>query len=296
MLGIRVSVRRWFQLVMRLVCGALLIGVSSWAVADWPQLQGDALRSGNAPQESLADSLGLRAATPLSDAVLASPVVSEGQVFVIDAAGVLYALDAHTLKTQWRFESRGGTGNCNNVCAPAVIGQYVHVGTIAGYYYVLDRANGEVVREIDCAEPIFAAPAVGDGRVYFATLGARVYALQPDGQTVWTWDFVQEVIGFHGDRWKGDEWLAFRGDRVTWKDHFVCSRDLCLIDKTVVIPAGGRTVFLDDQGERPRLRAVGVIPEYAIHEPHPMRFTSHIQKGRRPRHRCQADAFGEDFA
>ena len=63
-------------------------------------------------------------------------------------------------------------GNCNNVAAPAVVGKYVHVGTMAGYYYVLDRDSGAVVKEIDCGEPIFAAPAVGEDRVYFATLGA----------------------------------------------------------------------------------------------------------------------------
>ena len=86
---------------------------------------------------------------------------------------------------------------------------------------------------------IFAAPVVDKDRVYFATLGAQVYALEPAGEVAWTWDFVTEVIGFEGDRWKGEDWLAFRGDRVTWRDHFVCSRDICLIDKTVVMPAGG---------------------------------------------------------
>jgi outer membrane protein assembly factor BamB len=56
---------------------------------------------------------------------------------------------------------------------------------------------------------------------------------------------------------------------VTWRDHFVCSRDICLVPKlelgneTVVMPAGGRTVFLDDAGDRPKLRAVGIIPNYA---------------------------------
>ncbi len=50
---------------------------------------------------------------------------------------------------------------------------------------------------------------------------------------------------------------------MTWKDHFVCSRDICLVGKTVVMPAGGRTVFLEDAGDGPKLRAVGVIPAYA---------------------------------
>jgi outer membrane protein assembly factor BamB len=246
-----------------LVCVCLCTIFDGRASADdWPQLQGNALRSGNAPQASIQTPLGLVAAIPMTDAILASPVVSDGKVFVIDGAGVVSAIDSKTYQVVWTFRTAGGQGNCNNVAAPAVVGRYVHIGTMAGHYYVLDRDSGERVAEIDCGEPVFAAPAVGNDRVYFTTLGAQVYALEPDGQVVWTWDFVKEVIGFEGDRWKGEDWLAFRGDRVTWRDHFVCSREICLVGKTVVIPAGGRTLFLDDIGEKPLLRVVGEIPEY----------------------------------
>ncbi len=246
-----------------LVCSCVALTASVSAGSDWPQLQGNAARSGNAPDVSLQTPLGLIAAVPLTDGIYASPVVSRGKVYAMDGAGVVFAIDAETGGVLWRFATKGGTGNCNNVAAPAVVGEFLHVGTTAGYYYVLDCNNGEVIKEIDCREPIFSAPAVGTNRVYFATLGARVYALEPDGDIVWTWDFVKEVIGFQGDRWSGADWLAFKKDRVTWREHFVCSRDICLVGKTVVMPAGGRTIFLDDAGDVPKLRAVGVIPQYA---------------------------------
>ena len=249
-------------LIPTLVC---LVGLAAFAdpVEDWPQFQGDALRSGNTPEVALQTPLGLVAAVPLTDGIFTSPVVSARKVFVIDGSGVVFAIDAETLKVVWRFATRGGPGNCNNISSPAVVGKYIHVGTTAGYYYVLDRDSGAVVKEIDCREPIFSAPAVGTERVYFATLGARLYAVEPNGEIAWTWDFVKEVVKFEGDRWSGADWLAHRKDRVTWRDHFVCSRDICLVDKTVVIPAGGRTVFLEDAGDGPRLRAVGEIPSYA---------------------------------
>ena len=245
-----------------LVLPLLLACQSALASENWPQLQGDALRSGNAPLAVIATPLGLVGAVPLTDGIYASPVVANGKVFAIDGSGVVFALDAKTLKVLWKYATRGGAGNCNNVAAPAAIGKYLHVGTTAGYYYVLDQETGAVVKEIDCREPIFAAPVAGDDRIYFATLGAQVYAVEADGTVAWTWDFVKEVVKFDGNRWSGEEWLAHRKDRVTWRDHFVCSRDICLIGKTVVIPAGGRTVFLADAGDKPQLRVVGEIPAY----------------------------------
>ncbi len=138
--------------------------------AEWPQLQGNALRSGNVPRTAIKPPLGLVAAIPLTDGLYASPVVSDGKVFVMDGSGVVFAIDAGTRKVLWKFATEGGAGNCNNVAAPAVVGNYLHLGTTAGYYYVLNKDTGAVVNTIDCREPIFSAPAVGDDRVYFATL------------------------------------------------------------------------------------------------------------------------------
>ena len=246
-----------------LVLSVLIGGLLPASAADWPQFQGNPEHSGNVPEEVLKTPLGLLAAVPFTDGLYAAPVIGDGKVFVMDGAGSVFAIDADTHQIVWRFATKGGAGNCNNIAAPAVAGDYLHIGTTAGYYYVLNKDTGAVVKTIDCREPIFSAPAVGNDRVYFATLGAQVYALEPDGETVWTWDFVKEVVGFEGDRWKGEDWLKHRGDRVTWKDHFVCSRDISLVGSTVVMPAGGRTVFLEDAGDAPKLRAVGVIPQYA---------------------------------
>lgn len=129
--------------------------------------------------------MGLIAAAPLTGAVFTAPVVADGRVYTIDGAGVVHALDADTLHAIWSFVTAGGKTNCNNVSSPAISGSYLHVGTMAGTYYVLDLANGNVIKKIDCGEPIFALPVVGNGRVYFATLGSRVHALRPDGAICW---------------------------------------------------------------------------------------------------------------
>ena len=242
-----------------LLWGLLTLGASA---EDWLQFQFDARRSGDAADRSVRTPLGLVAAVPLGDAIFTTPAVADGRVYAVDGAGTAWCLDAGTLQTIWTRPTPGGAANCNQLSSPAVVGAYLHFGTTAGSYFVLDRADGRVVREIRCAGPIFTAPTVADGRVYFATVGAQVYAVEADGTLAWTWDFVREVIGLTGDRWNGEDWLKFKQGRVTWRDHFCCSRDLAAHGKTLVIPAGGRVVFLDDAGDQPRLRIVGEIPNY----------------------------------
>ncbi len=239
----------------------VLLAASSTAHAgeDWPQLKFDGSRSGNAPSRSVTTPLGLVAAVPLTDAVFTSPVVADGRVFVVDGSGVVHALDADTLEVQWTFETAGGEANCNNVASPAIADGFLHVGTMAGKYYVLNTGDGKPVATIDCGEPIFAAPVVGNGRVYVATLGSRVYALQPDGTVCWIWDHVKNLIGFDGDRWSPADWLAARKE-TGWpgnrRDHFVCTRSPVLSGKTLAVPAGGVMVWLEDAGDQPQQRGV----------------------------------------
>src|SRR5258706_4308733 len=227
---------------------------------DWPQFKFDARHSGDVPGRSLKTPLGIAGAVPLTDAIFAAPVVADGRIHAVDGSGVAFGIDAMTLRVLWKTATRGGPGNCNNVSSPAVVGKYLHFGTMAGFYCVLDRATGAIVKEIDCADPIFSTPVVGNGRAYVVTLGAKAYAFEADGAGAWSWDFVKEILKFDGNRWDGADWTKHMSGRVTWKDHFVASRDLALDGKTLVIPAGGRTIFLEDAGAAAKLALVGEIP------------------------------------
>ncbi len=189
----------------------LINTICAYSGESWPQFKCDCRRCGNVPDRNLTTPLGLIGAVPLTDAIFTAPVVAacpepsrgDGRIYVVDGSGVAFCLDAATLRVLWKFPSPGGKANCNNVSSPAIAGSYLHFGTMAGSYYVLDAASGTVVKEITCGEPIFSSPVVTNGRVYFATLGSKVYALEPDGTIAWVWDFVEERLGFTGDRWSG---------------------------------------------------------------------------------------------
>ncbi len=240
----------------------LLLTAGAFAGEDWLQFKYDCRHSGNVPGRSVATPLGLVGAVPLTDALFTSPVIVDGRIYVVDGSGVAFCIDAASLRTLWKVETRGGKINCNNISSPAIAGRYLHFGTMAGSYYVLDTADGKVVKEIVCGEPVFSTPVVAGGRVYFATLGSRVYAIEPDGTVCWTWDFVKEHLKFPGNRWSGDDWLAYKKARVNWRDQFCCSRNLAMHEKTLVIPAGGEAVFREDTGDKPEFRGLGTVPNF----------------------------------
>ena len=164
------------------VCVLTLATTSTLSAEDWLQYKFDAGHSGNAPDRKIQTPLGLVAAVPLSDGIYTSPVIADGKVYIVDGSGVAFCFDTKTLKPVWQTPTRGGAENCNNVSSPAIAGKFLHFGTISGWYCVLDRETGKILREIDCRDPIFSAPAVSQGRVYFATLGSQVYAVDPDGE------------------------------------------------------------------------------------------------------------------
>ena len=246
-----------------LAVGLILAMAPASAGENWLQYKYDCGHSGNVADRDVVTPLGLARAVPLTDAIFTAPVVVDGRVYVVDGAGVAFCLDAETLRVVWKVATRGGKANCNNVSSPALAGRYLHFGTMAGSYYVLDAASGDIVKEIPCREPIFSTPVVANDRVYFATLGSQVYALKPDGTVCWTWDFVRERLGFTGDRWSSEAWLKHKGDRVTWRDQFCCSTDIAVYDNMVVVPAGGELLWLEDVGSSAELRATGVVPTLA---------------------------------
>ena len=231
------------------VAVSLCISVS--AGADWPQLKYDSRRSGNQVDGNVQASLGLVASVRLNDAIFTSPVVADGRVFVVDGSGNAYCFSSDSLAQQWRFSARSDRANCNHVCSPAYIDRYLHFGTMDGSYFVLNAETGDTVAEIRCGEPIFSSPVVANGRVYFATLGSKIYAVQPDGDQLWQWDYVKEKLGFTGDRWDGAQWEQFKqNQRMTPREQFHCSREIAAIGKRIVVPTGGTVTWLTDKGDR----------------------------------------------
>jgi len=267
------------QRTMIILLAVLFLTWTATATAEenWLQFKYDCRHSGNVPDRSVTTPLDLLGAVELTDAVFTAPVVSEERVYVVDGSGVVFCIDASNFEILWKYDTAAEKFNCNNVSSPAIAGRYLHVGTMVGSYFVLDKNSGQVVKKISCGEPVFSSPVIANDRVYFATLGSKVYALEPDGSVCWTWDFVKESLGFDGDRWSGQEWCRHKGGRVTWRDQFCCSGNIVAHGRLLVIPAGS-AICLEDKGSHAELRELAAVPSYAGSEK-PATFGLSISKG-----------------
>ena len=235
---------------------------------DWPQFSFDARHSGTAPQRSVGVDLGLLAAAPLTDAIFTAPVVAGGRVYAVDGAGVAFCLDAATLRVVWKVPTRGGPRNCNNVSSPLLaaccVGKadssispqagFLHFGTMAGSYYVLDAASGRVLPgdPLRRADLQHARRRQRPGLLRHARLG--VYALEPSGAVCWTWDYVKERLRFEGDRWSGG-CAADQRPRAA-------QRAIPLLagyrpgGRHAWLPIGGSVVWLKDCGRAAEVRRI----------------------------------------
>jgi outer membrane protein assembly factor BamB len=106
-----------------------------------------------------------------------SPLVAHGLVYVGDWRGYVYALDARTGRTRWRFATSGKVKG-----GVAVSGRRLYVGSYDGHVYALDARTGREIWRAS-AQPrlgptgtFYATPAVAYGRVYIGSTDRKVYS------------------------------------------------------------------------------------------------------------------------
>ena len=134
----------------------------------------------------------------------ATPIVVDGMMFFTTDYSIVWAVDAATGETRWRYDPavpREWTRK--TCCGPvnrgvAVYGGRVYVGTLDGYLVALDAATGEVAWRtdtlVDRDRPytITGAPRAAKGKVFIgnggAEFGVRGYVTAYDaesGEQVW---------------------------------------------------------------------------------------------------------------
>jgi hypothetical protein len=185
----------------------LLLGSASPAQAtDWPQLQGNAARTGRTTDSvappykfrwawmgptKTVTTLPIVGGAAITVGGRAQPVIVAGRVFIGTLEGGAYAINATTGQTLWSASIPGGTMSSAAVSANVVI-----FATLKGGVYGFDVSSGAQLWSYDSKYSITGAPCVDSNRVYVANHHGDVVALDTGtGNVIWAQRVAAPVDG-----------------------------------------------------------------------------------------------------
>ena len=164
-----------------------------WAIGTkpWPMWRRDPEHTGTG--QSGPTNLTLRWKFATGGAVVSSPSVVNGKVYVGSNDKNLYCLDARSGRLVWNF-----TTGFRIKSSPAVVDGKVYIGPDDGYVYCLDAKNGSFIwkecaggyipAHFDAVSRLCSSPTVVGGRVYVGSLDTNVYCLDASsGNVIWTY-------------------------------------------------------------------------------------------------------------
>ena len=163
---------------------------------DWPLFRGDAAQRGVASGE-LADELELLWTAETGGAIVSSPVVADGVVYIGSDDGHLHALELSTGDERWSFETE------DIIEAPPMVHDgVVYVGSSDFNFYAVDAATGEQRWKAMTDDKILggaaAVPAAeGDGTwIVVGSYDTNLYCFDAaTGEEVWTYSTDNYVNG-----------------------------------------------------------------------------------------------------
>jgi outer membrane protein assembly factor BamB/tRNA A-37 threonylcarbamoyl transferase component Bud32 len=104
--------------------------------------------------------------------IYASPVQERGLVYFGSADGHVYAVSAQNAREKWKFNTEKPV-----IGSPVVSRGAVYIGSTDGTLFCLDAENGKERWRYKTGGPITAAPAITDSLVLVASMDHRLYAL-----------------------------------------------------------------------------------------------------------------------
>ena len=177
-------------------------------------------------------------------ALEATPIVVDGIMFFTSTWSRVYAVDALTGETIWKFDPEVPGEWARKACCDivnrgvAVYNGKVYSASLDGRLFALNAENGELVWEVDTiidrtrAYTITGAPRVAKGKVYIgnggAEYGVRGYVTAYDsesGNQVWRFytvpgnpdlGFEDPAMEMAAKTWKGTNWWEFGGGGTVW--------------------------------------------------------------------------------
>ncbi|MGB5627569.1 MAG: PQQ-dependent dehydrogenase, methanol/ethanol family [Woeseiaceae bacterium] len=215
----------------------------------------------------------------VSRGIEATPIVSEGVMYVTSSWNIVSAINAKTGEMIWRFDPRVDKSRAAVMCCDivnrgaAIWGDKIYTGTIDGRLIAIDAATGEKVWDVNTIDKswpysITGAPRIVKGKVIIgnggAELGVRGYVSGYDADTgdlLWRFHtvpgnpedgFENETMQMAAATWTGEWWKAGGGGTAWDSMAYDAELDLLYIgvgngspwNQSLRSPGGGDNLFL----------------------------------------------------
>ena len=155
------------------------------------------------PQESEGEWTYPREGEGYIGAIVGSPVVADGILYIGSADGKLYAIDIATGELAWDAPFASG----DDIWAtPLVYNGTVYFGSLDHKLYALDAETGGKEWEFPTGGAITAAPLICNETIYIGSFDRKFYAINLDGTPKWE-------KPFSAGNWFWGEAVAY-GDNV----------------------------------------------------------------------------------
>ncbi len=173
-----------------------------------------------------------------------TPIVVDGVMYFTSTWSRVFAIDAATGETLWRYDPEVPGEWARRLCCDVVnrgVSVYqgrVYVGTLDGRLIALNAATGERVWEVDTLVDrtrfysITGAPRAAKGKIFIgnggAEFGVRGYVSAYDaesGELVWRFftvpgnpelPFEHPELEMAAETWSGDKWWEYGGGGTVW--------------------------------------------------------------------------------
>ncbi|MBC8172162.1 MAG: PQQ-binding-like beta-propeller repeat protein, partial [Anaerolineae bacterium] len=104
--------------------------------------------------------------------IISSPTVADGMIYFGSADGNLYALSADSAKERWKFNAEKPI-----IGSPAVYQNSVYFGGTNGFFYCLDAKTGREQWKFETKGQITSTPFITDNMILIASMDKTLYAL-----------------------------------------------------------------------------------------------------------------------
>lgn len=166
----------------------ILVSIRPGMASDWPLPRAD-LASTGAVSTQLADDLQVLWEFKAEEAIEATPVIVGDTIYIADATGTLYAVDAKQGKEKWRLGTDLGF-----TTGPAVQKGLLVIGDLDGQVYAVDAETGKERWRAETKAEVSGSAAFDRDHVLITSQDGNLYAFSiADGKTAWIYETEDQI-------------------------------------------------------------------------------------------------------